>query len=72
VLNDFLQLVRRDGAGGDEFGGRSAAVAVARVISTVVVAKSQIDTPLLEGGVVDEEGIKDLTSSTQIAATTLG
>jgi hypothetical protein len=54
-----------------KFGGRSAAVAVARVTSTVVVAKSQIDTPLLEGGVVDEEGIKDLSSSTQIAATTL-
>ncbi|MHB1698579.1 MAG: GNAT family N-acetyltransferase [Acidobacteriaceae bacterium] len=52
-----------------KFGGRSAAVAVARVTGTVVLAKSQIDTQLLEGGVVDEEGIKDLSSSTQIAAT---
>ena len=54
-----------------KLGGRSAAVAVARVTSTVVIAKSQIDAPLLEGGVVDEEGIKDLSSSTQIAATTM-
>jgi hypothetical protein len=54
-----------------KFGGRSAAFAVARITGTVVVAKSQIDTPLLEGGVVDEEDIKDLSSSTQIAATTM-
>ncbi len=54
-----------------KFGGRSAAVAVARVTGTVVVAKGQIDSPLLEGGVVDKEGIQDLSSSTQIAATTM-
>ena len=51
--------------------GRSAAVAVARVTSTVVVAKSQIAAPLLDGGVVAEEDIKDLSSGTQIAATTV-
>lgn len=51
--------------------GRSAAVAVARVTSTVVVAKSQIAAPLIDGGVVAEEDIKDLSSGAQIAATTM-
>lgn len=51
--------------------GRSAAVAVARVTSTVVVPKSQIAATLIEGGVVAEEDIKDLSSGVLIAATTV-
>jgi GNAT superfamily N-acetyltransferase len=51
--------------------GRSAAVAVARVTSTVVVAKSQISAPLIDGGVVAEEDIRGLSSGAQIAATTV-
>ena len=51
--------------------GRSAAVAVARVTSTVVVPKGQIAATLLDGGVVAEEDIKDLSSGEQIAATTV-
>jgi hypothetical protein len=51
--------------------GRSAAVAVARVRSTVVVAKSQIAATLLDGGVVAEEDIKSLSSGDLIAATTV-
>jgi len=51
--------------------GRSAAVAVARVTSTVVVSKSQIAATLLDGGVVAEEDIKKLSSGGQIAATTV-
>jgi hypothetical protein len=51
--------------------GRSAAVAVARVTSTVVVPKSQIAATLLDGGVVAEEDIKELSSGVSIAATTV-
>ena len=51
--------------------GRSAAVAVARVTSTVVVPKSQITATLIDGGVVAEEDIKDLSSGILIAATTV-
>jgi ribosomal protein S18 acetylase RimI-like enzyme len=51
--------------------GRSAAVAVARVTSTVVVPKSQIAATLLDGGVVAEEDIKELSSGESIAATTV-
>ena len=51
--------------------GRSAAVAVARVTSTVVIPKSQIAATLIEGGVVAEEDIKDLSSGVLIAATTV-
>jgi ribosomal protein S18 acetylase RimI-like enzyme len=51
--------------------GRSAAVAVARVTSTVIVAKSQIAATLIDGGVVSEEDIRDLSSGVQIAATTV-
>jgi hypothetical protein len=51
--------------------GRSAAVAVARVTSTVVVPKSQIAATLIDSGVVAEDDIKDLSSGLQIAATTV-
>jgi ribosomal protein S18 acetylase RimI-like enzyme len=51
--------------------GRSAAVAVARVTSTVVISKSQIAAHLIDCGVVAEEDIKDLSSGAQIAATTV-
>ncbi len=51
--------------------GRSAAVAVARVTSTVVVPKSQIAATLLDGGVVAEEDIQNLSSGELIAATTV-
>lgn len=51
--------------------GRSAAVAVARITSTVVVPKSQIAATLLDGGVVAEEDIKNLSSGDLIAATTV-
>jgi GNAT superfamily N-acetyltransferase/predicted nucleic acid-binding protein len=51
--------------------GRSAAVAVARVTSTVVVPKSQITATLIDGGVVDEEDIKDFSSGSLIAASTV-
>jgi GNAT superfamily N-acetyltransferase len=51
--------------------GRKAAVAVARVTGTVVVPKSQIAATLLDGGVVAEEDIKELSSGVSIAATTV-
>jgi hypothetical protein len=51
--------------------GRSAAVAVARITSTVVVPKSQIAVTLIDSGVVAEDDIKDLSSGLQIAATTV-
>lgn len=51
--------------------GRSAAVALARVKSTVVVPKSQIAATLIDGGVVAEEDIKDLSSGNLIAASTI-
>ncbi len=51
--------------------GRRAAVAVSRITSTVVVPKSQIEATLLDGGVVAEEDIKNLTSGELIAATTV-
>jgi hypothetical protein len=51
--------------------GRSAAVAVARITSTVVVPKSQISATLLDGGVVAEEDIRNLSSGELIAATTV-
>lgn len=51
--------------------GRSAAIAIGRVTNTVVVSKSQIAATLLDGGVVAEEEIKNLTSGDLIAATTV-
>jgi hypothetical protein len=51
--------------------GRSAAVAVARITSTVVVPKCQIAATLLDGGVVAEEDIQSLSSGELIAATTV-
>ena len=51
--------------------GRSAAIAIARVTSTVVVPKSQIAATLLDGGVVAEEDMKNLSSGDLIAATTV-
>ena len=44
---------------------------MARVTSTVIVAKSQIAATLIDGGVVSEEDIRDLSSGVQIAATTV-
>lgn len=44
---------------------------MARVTSTVVVPKSQIAATLIDGGVVAEDDIKDLSSGVLIAATTL-
>jgi GNAT superfamily N-acetyltransferase len=51
--------------------GRSAAVAIARITSTVVVPKSHIAVTLLDGGVVAEEDIQSLSSGELIAATTV-
>ncbi len=51
--------------------GRSSAIAIARVTSTVIVPKSQIAASLLDGGVVDEEEIGGLSSGERIAATTV-
>jgi hypothetical protein len=51
--------------------GRSAAVAIARITNTVVIPKSQIAAALLDGGVVGEEDIKNLSSGDLIAATTV-
>jgi hypothetical protein len=51
--------------------GRSAAIVVARVISTVVVPKGQIAASLLERGVVDDEGLEDFNSGKVVAATTV-
>lgn len=50
--------------------GRKVAVAAVRITSTIVVPKSQIAATLLDGGVVAEEAIKDLSSGDLIAATT--
>lgn len=51
--------------------GRSAAVAVARITSTVVVPKSQVAATLLNSGVVAEDELKSLSSGDRIAATTV-
>ena len=51
--------------------GRSAAIALARITSTVVVPKSQITATLLSSGVVAEEDISSLSSGDLIAVTTV-
>ncbi|MEO8735492.1 MAG: GNAT family N-acetyltransferase [Edaphobacter sp.] len=51
--------------------GRSAAIVVARVISTVIVPKGQIAASLLDGGVVDDEDLEDFNSGKVVAATTI-
>ena len=51
--------------------GRRAAIAAARITSTVVVLKSQITATLLGGGVVAEEDLENLSSGELIAATTI-
>lgn len=51
--------------------GRSAAVAVARITSTIIVPKSRIAATLLDGGVVAQEHMKHLSSGDLIAATTI-
>lgn len=51
--------------------GRSAAIAVARITNTVVIPKSQIAATLLDGGVLAEDDIKNLSSGDLIAATTV-
>lgn len=51
--------------------GRSAAIALARITSTVVVPKSQITSTLLSSGVVTEEDISSLSSGELIAVTTV-
>jgi hypothetical protein len=51
--------------------GRSAAVAVARITSTVVAPKSQVAATLLNSGVVAEDELKSLSSGDLIAATTV-
>jgi hypothetical protein len=54
-----------------KLNGRSAAIVVARVISTVVVPKGQIAASLLDGGAVDDEGLEDFNSGKVVAATTV-
>ena len=51
--------------------GRSAAVAVARVTSTVIVSKRKVASTLVESGVLDEDDLEGLSSSEQIAATSI-
>jgi hypothetical protein len=51
--------------------GRSAAIAVARVTSTVIVPKSKIASTLMDSGVLDADDIIDLSSGEQVAATAL-
>jgi hypothetical protein len=51
--------------------GRSAAVAVARVTSTVIVPKRKVAPTLIESGVLDEDDLKELNSGEQIAATSI-
>lgn len=51
--------------------GRSAAIAVARITNSVVIPKSQIAATLLDGGVLAEEDIRNLSSGDLIAATTV-
>ena len=51
-------------------GGRSAAIAVARVIETVVANKADISATLLRHGVLESEQIECLTTDDKIAVTT--
>lgn len=51
--------------------GRKAAIAVARITNTVVIPKSQIAATLLDGGVLAEDDINNLSSGDLIAATTV-
>jgi GNAT superfamily N-acetyltransferase len=51
--------------------GRSAAIAVARVTSTVIVPKRKVASTLIDSGVLDEEELRDLSSGEQIAATSI-
>jgi ribosomal protein S18 acetylase RimI-like enzyme len=51
--------------------GRSAAIVVARVISTVIIPKGQITASLFDAGVVDDEDLEDFNSGRVVAATTL-
>lgn len=51
--------------------GRAAAIALARVRSTVVVPKRQIATALIESGVLDVDELSQMTAGEQVAATTV-
>jgi predicted nucleic acid-binding protein/GNAT superfamily N-acetyltransferase len=52
---------------GNSGNGRMAAIALARIISTNVVAKSEIPEAYLTRGVLDAEGVQNISSGTKIA-----
>jgi predicted transcriptional regulator len=51
--------------------GRCAAIAIARVRSTVAVPKRKIAASLIETGVLDEEEVAEITTGDEVAATTV-
>ena len=51
--------------------GRCAAIAIARVRSTVVVPKRKIAASLIETGVLDEDEVAEITTRDEVAATTV-
>jgi hypothetical protein len=51
--------------------GRSAAIALARVRSTVVLSKQKIAPALIECGVLDENELTAITTGEQVSATTI-
>lgn len=54
-----------------KFNGRAAAIAIARVTNTVIVPKRKVALSLVEGGVLDEKDLAELSSGERIAATSI-
>lgn len=55
---------------GDDGRGRSAAVAIARILSTSVVQKTEVSGNQIERGVLDEDGVGRITARDKVAVTT--
>ena len=55
---------------GDDGRGRSAAVAIARILSTSVVEKTEVSGNQIERGVLDEDGVGRITARDKVAVTT--
>lgn len=51
-------------------GGRSAAIAIGRILETVVASKTEIPTVILNHGVLGADSVEKLTSSSKVAITT--
>jgi GNAT superfamily N-acetyltransferase len=61
-------VVFYESAGGGK--GRSAAVALARVVSTSVVSKGDVPGSRIDRGVLDKEGVRRITTRDKVAVTT--